>query len=54
MTGIGLLQLLRSWGKQEATSARKRTSTALHALASETPTAKSKAHSHTEFGEAGP
>jgi len=33
---------------------RKRTSTALHALASETPTAKSKAHSHTEFGEAGP
>lgn len=23
MTGIGLLQLLRSWGKQEATSARK-------------------------------
>ena len=33
---------------------RKRTSTALHALASETPTAKSKAYSHTEFGEAGP
>jgi len=33
---------------------RKRTSTALHALASETPTAKSKAHGHTEFGEAGP
>ena len=33
---------------------RKRTSTALHALAPETPTAKSKAHSHTEFGEAGP
>ena len=33
---------------------RKRTSTALHALASETPTAKSKAHGQAEFGEAGP
>ena len=37
-----------------AVTFRKRTSTALHALASETPTAKSKAHGHTEFGEAGP
>jgi hypothetical protein len=37
-----------------AVTFRKRSSTALHALASETPTAKSKAHSHTEFGEAGP
>jgi len=33
---------------------RERTSTALHALAPETPTAKSKAHGHTDFGEAGP
>ncbi len=38
----------------QAVTFRKRTSTALHALASETPTAKSKAHGHTEFGEAGP
>jgi hypothetical protein len=33
---------------------RKRTSTALHALAAETPTAKAKAHGHTGIGEAGP
>lgn len=34
-------------------TARKRTSTALHALAAETPTAKAKAHGHTGIGEAG-
>ena len=35
-------------------SARKRTSTALHALAAETPTAKAKVRDHTDTGDVRP
>ena len=37
-----------------AVSIRKRTSTALHALAAETPTAKAKVRDHTDTGDVRP
>jgi hypothetical protein len=57
--GVAIAQTTRGYpcpnqlSPSAALTARKRTSTALHALAVETPTAKAKAHGHTGIGEAG-